>query len=73
MYVDIAKEALERKVSVDLFIYNSDYYDLPTIGVLSTLTGGSIYKYKTYNTDRDSESLYYELYRNLTRTYAYDI
>ena len=73
MYVDIAKEALERKVSVDLFIYNSDYYDLPTIGVLSTLTGGSIYKYKAYNTDRDSESLYYELYRNLTRTYAYDI
>lgn len=56
-----------------MHIYNADYYDLPTVGVLSSLTGGQIYKYKGYVQERDSEQLYYDLHRALTRNYAYDI
>ena len=37
------------------------------------MTGGNIYRYKNYCQDRDSEKIYYDLHRNLTRNYAYDV
>lgn len=36
------------------------------------MTGGTIYYHPNYDPNTDGERIHYELFRNLTRTYAYD-
>ena len=48
-YYKLGKYCLEQRISVDLFVFNNDYYDLSSIGYLSSITGGSIYYYPTFD------------------------
>ena len=48
-YKKLAKISLENRISIDLFVFNNDYYDLATIGSLVTTTGGSLYYYHGYD------------------------
>lgn len=72
VYTDLARSCLDAKIGIDMFVFNSDYFDLATVSALNTITGGSLYYYHEYNPDFDSEKLHYELFRNLTRQYGYD-
>lgn len=34
LYTELAKTCLESRIGVDMFIFNSEYYDLSTISAL---------------------------------------
>jgi protein transport protein SEC24 len=44
-YTNLALECVTAGCSIDLYILNNAYVDLPTIGQLSKITGGEIFKY----------------------------
>lgn len=45
MYNNLGQECVSAGCSVDLFVFNNSYFDLATIGQVSRLSGGEIYKY----------------------------
>ena len=55
-----------------MFAANQTSIDLSSISSLSSLTGGELYHYQNYN-DIVNEKLYYDIFRNLTRNYGFDI
>lgn len=63
---------MRNHISVDLWIFSEDMYDMATVSPLSNLTGGSIYYYPLYDPLVNGSELHYALFRNLTRSYAYD-
>lgn len=71
-FVDLGKFCLRNHISVDLWVFNDDHYDLATVAPLSNISGGSIYYYPLYDPIVNGSELHYALFRNLTRTYAYD-
>jgi protein transport protein SEC24 len=64
---------LQERIGVDLFIFNNDYFDLPSVSGISTVTGGSVYFYKGYIPHLHAEKLHYEISRALTRFQAFDV
>lgn len=71
-YVNIGKFCLVNHISIDLFVFNDNYYDLASIAPVSNITGGTIYHYPTYDPVINGGELHYALFRNLTRSYAFD-
>jgi protein transport protein SEC24 len=53
-------------------VFNDNTHDLATIAPVSNITGGTIYYYPQYDPIVNGGELHYGLFRNLTRTYAYD-
>jgi protein transport protein SEC24 len=45
VYSSLGQECVGAGCSVDLFVFNNSYIDLATIGQVSRLSGGEIYKY----------------------------
>jgi hypothetical protein len=45
VYNNLGQECVGAGCSVDLFVFNNSYIDLATIGQVSRLSGGEIYKY----------------------------
>ncbi len=45
VYEKLGKFCLEKKISIDMFIFGHDFYDLATISPLVSITGGSLYYY----------------------------
>ena len=72
-YLNWAKKWVEKRVSVDLFCFAPEYFDITTIGQVSAMTGGNLYYYPTYKPSYDGEKLHYDLARNLTRYVGYDV
>ena len=71
-YSNWGKKYLEKRISVDLFCFAPDYFDITTIGQVCGITGGNLYYYPTYKPGTDGERLHYDLARNLTRYVGYD-
>lgn len=44
-YQELGEECVQVGCSVDLFITNNSYIDLATIGQVSKISGGEIFKY----------------------------
>lgn len=47
-YTNLAKDCVKHGVGIDLFLFPNGYTDVATIGRLSSITGGSIYKYSHF-------------------------
>jgi protein transport protein SEC24 len=45
VYNNLGQECVAVGCSVDLFVFNSSYIDLATIGQVARLSGGEIFKY----------------------------
>lgn len=45
VYNTLGQDCVSAGCSVDLFVFNNSYIDLATIGQVSRLSGGEIYKY----------------------------
>lgn len=69
----IAKKLNEQRISVDLFLVDNDEFQIQTIGLVSSLTGGTVYHYPIWDQFLYSEKFYYEIYRNLTRYQGYEV
>lgn len=44
-YNTLGQECVQVGVSVDLFLFNNSYIDIATIGQVSRLSGGEVFKY----------------------------
>lgn len=71
-YVNIGKFCLLNHIAIDLWVFNENSHDLATIAPVSNITGGTIYYYPLYDPIVNGSELHYALFRNLTRSYAYD-
>ncbi|KAK9506894.1 hypothetical protein O3M35_008745 [Rhynocoris fuscipes] len=72
VYNNLGQECVGIGCSVDLFITNNSFIDLPTIGQISRLTGGEVYKYTYFQADLDGERLVRDIQRNIKRLCAFD-
>lgn len=56
-YNNLGQDCVQAGCSVDLFVFNNSYIDLATIGQVSRLTGGEIYKYTYFQVSKAKISL----------------
>lgn len=59
VYNNLGQECVAAGCSVDLFIFNNSYIDIATIGQVSRLTGGEVFKYTYFQV-----SIFMDLSRN---------
>lgn len=71
-YNNLGQECVLAGCSVDLFIFNNSYIDLATIGQVSRLTGGEIYKYTYFQADIDGPRVVADVIKNISRPIAFD-
>lgn len=66
-YVQLATDAAQNQISIDIFALTKSYVDLATLRILSTYTSGSVYRYSPFVSSADSSRFYDDLRWNLTR------
>ncbi|XP_018325485.1 protein transport protein Sec24C isoform X2 [Agrilus planipennis] len=71
-YNQLGQDCVMSGCSVDLFVFNNSYIDLATIGQVSRLTGGEIYKYTYFQSEIDGDRFIIDLIRNISRPIAFD-
>lgn len=71
-YNTLGQDCVQAGCCVDLFIFNNSYVDIATIGQVSRLTGGEIFKYTYFQADIDGERFIGDLKRNVSRQIAFD-
>ena len=63
----MATEAAEYQVAIDLFLLADGYVDVASLGSLPRITGGSLYRYPSYNVQLDFAQLHNDLRWNILR------
>lgn len=71
-YNNLGQDCAGAGCTVDLFVFNNSYIDLATIGQVSRLTGGEVYKYTYFQADIDGERLVRDIEKNIARPVAFD-
>ena len=71
-YAEVARDAAQHNVSIDVFALTKSYVDLATLGVLSHYTSGSVYRYSPFSYVADSVRFYDDLRWNLTRPIGFE-
>lgn len=66
-YRSNAIDFCRQQVSVDTFLFSSQYTDVATLGSLSKFSAGQLYYYPSFAADRDGEKFKRELAHCLTR------
>ncbi|XP_075216989.1 COPII coat complex component secretory 24CD isoform X2 [Lycorma delicatula] len=72
VYNNLGQDCVQAGCSVDLFIFNNSYIDLATIGQISRLTGGEIFKYTYFQADIDGERLIEDIKHDVSRPVGFD-
>lgn len=54
-YNQLGQDCVGAGCSVDLFLFNNSYIDIATIGQVSRLTGGEIFKYTYFQVRKNIE------------------
>lgn len=57
MYNNLGQDCVSAGCSVDIFVFNNSYIDIATIGQVSRLTGGEIFKYTYFQVIRAKFSI----------------
>jgi len=71
-YKNNAVDFSRLQVSIDTFLFSSQYTDLATISVLSKYTAGSTYYYPSFLSARDGARFEGDLQHDLTRATAFE-
>ncbi|XP_072051157.1 protein transport protein Sec24C-like isoform X1 [Amphiura filiformis] len=71
-YTKLGQDCVGAGCSVDLFLFPNAYVDLATIGQVSTLTGGQVYKYNYFQAANDGERFIRDLTHNIKRAVGFD-
>lgn len=72
LYNNLGQDCVLAGCSVDLFIFNNSYIDLATIGQVSRLSGGEVYKYTYFQADIDGPRVIADIIKNISRPIAFD-
>ncbi|XP_060519788.1 protein transport protein Sec24C isoform X2 [Cylas formicarius] len=71
-YNQLGQDCVAAGCSVDLFVFNNSYIDIATIGQVSRLTGGEVFKYTYFQADVDGERLIQDVIMDVSRPIAFD-
>ncbi|XP_055346247.1 protein transport protein Sec24C-like isoform X2 [Paramacrobiotus metropolitanus] len=71
-YSKLGEECVSVGCCVDLFLFPNQYVDVATIGEVSRMTGGQIYKYNFFQPDKDGNRFLWDLRHDLKRNIAFD-
>ncbi|XP_050054357.1 protein transport protein Sec24D isoform X41 [Aphis gossypii] len=72
VYKELGEECVQVGCSVDLFITNNSYIDLPTIGQISKISGGEIFKYTYFQAEVDGQRFLSDLKHDISRPTVFD-
>ncbi|XP_011538682.1 protein transport protein Sec24C isoform X1 [Homo sapiens] len=71
-YQTLAKECVAQGCCVDLFLFPNQYVDVATLSVVPQLTGGSVYKYASFQVENDQERFLSDLRRDVQKVVGFD-
>lgn len=71
-YQKQAEKCVERGISADLFICNQSYYDISSVGMLSHVSGGSLFNIPRFNGPTHTAELLAQVRRVITRNHGFD-
>ena len=71
-YTKLGEECITVGCSVDLFLFPNSNVDLATLAPVSTVSGGTVYKYQYFDAERDGLRFVCDLVHNLERPIAFD-
>lgn len=71
-YTKLGEQCVKSGVTVDLFLFPNAFIDVATIGQLSAVTGGSIFKFQYFSADKDGVRMLNELERHVSKKIAFD-
>ncbi|XP_060840274.1 protein transport protein Sec24D isoform X1 [Rhopalosiphum padi] len=72
VYKELGEECVQVGCSVDLFITNNSFIDLPTIGQISKISGGEIFKYTYFQAEVDGQRFLSDLKHDISRPTVFD-
>eukprot|EP00210_Caulerpa_lentillifera_P007345 g7021.t1 len=71
-YRTLALIASEHYICIDLFFFAHSYLDISTLSVLSTTTGGSVYKYEKFTVQKSAQQFMNDLRWNVSRPQGFE-
>eukprot|EP01119_Soliformovum_irregulare_P001184 TRINITY_DN10897_c0_g1_i1.p1 TRINITY_DN10897_c0_g1~~TRINITY_DN10897_c0_g1_i1.p1 ORF type:complete len:881 (-),score=241.11 TRINITY_DN10897_c0_g1_i1:58-2361(-) len=66
-YKDFALDCSRQHVTVDMYVCAPTFVDLATTSTMAQFTGGQLWYYPGFKAEKDSEALYRDIIRNITR------
>ncbi|CAJ0928978.1 unnamed protein product, partial [Mesorhabditis belari] len=71
-YTKLGEQCVKGGCTVDVFLFPNSYIDVATIGQLTAVTGGSLYKYQYFDAQKDSQRFLSDLSHDVSRQIAFD-
>ncbi|KAK0414853.1 hypothetical protein QR680_011641 [Steinernema hermaphroditum] len=71
-YKKLGKKCVQIGCAVDLFVFPSAFIDLATISPLASVTGGTVYSYQYFDSQRDGQRFLLDLRRDVSRHIGFD-
>uniref|UniRef100_A0A2S2QTF0 Protein transport protein Sec24C n=1 Tax=Sipha flava TaxID=143950 RepID=A0A2S2QTF0_9HEMI len=72
VYTELGEQCVQAGCCVDLFITNNSYIDLATIGQISKISGGEIFKYTYFQAEFDGQRFLSDLKHDISRPTVFD-
>ncbi|NP_001087832.1 SEC24 homolog C, COPII coat complex component S homeolog [Xenopus laevis] len=71
-YNNLSKDCVAQGCCVDLFLFPNQFVDVATLGVVPFQTGGSVYKYTSFQPETDKEQFLNDLRRDVQKEVGFD-
>ncbi|XP_078532069.1 protein transport protein Sec24D [Lissotriton helveticus] len=72
VFENLAKECVVSGCCVDLFLFPNQYVDVASMGLVSLLTGGTLYKYNNFQMHTDSQQFLNDLRKDIEKRIGFD-
>uniref|UniRef100_A0AAF5RT43 Sec23/Sec24 trunk domain-containing protein n=2 Tax=Wuchereria bancrofti TaxID=6293 RepID=A0AAF5RT43_WUCBA len=72
-YSKLGEECVKAGCAVDLFLFPNSFVDVASLSPVCYLTGGSIYKYQYFETQKDSQRFLADLSHDISREIVFDV
>ncbi|CAH2300684.1 transport Sec24D [Pelobates cultripes] len=72
VYEHLAKDCVATGCCVDLFLFPNQYADLASMGVVTMLTGGTLYKYNNFQVHTDGQQFITDLKKDIEKQIGFD-
>ncbi|PIO36152.1 hypothetical protein AB205_0039600 [Aquarana catesbeiana] len=71
-YENLAKECVASGCCVDLFLFPNNYIDVASVGLVTMLTGGTLYKYNNFQIHTEGQQFINDLKKDIQKRIGFD-
>nr|DBA28906.1 TPA: hypothetical protein GDO54_009191 [Pyxicephalus adspersus] len=72
VYENLAKECVANGCCVDLFLFPNNYIDVASMGLVTMLTGGTLYKYNNFQVHAEGQQFINDLNKDIQKQIGFD-